>query len=431
MLQQPEKLDISYMVDYLGRLRRASVAGAIYEVITFSGFTVAAFYSGDRSRGVLWIVFGAVILGLLRRLQKGFLIAAVALGPAFILGMLLIWRGMMVNGERISWCKGALGILLALLAFGPIGYILLSGVKAIYTSRQSHFGEIFESLGSRPYTSIQQPNRVTHDKRDWRNWRITILQRCSEVLVLAGAGMTLANASLSMLSNFRGGLLSLIGAALLILGVNLSLHVEQVSRTRVHELLMRDNKPTVLLLRPMEDDLLKIRAKFTLSRLLANSFPNLPLTQVIQEQASRFGVVVAGDVAEMVRRRKLDGWIRTSQVIVMIAGRIDCLDRERSHTAEQFFRQGGILVFPPASFRQLKRRWESFCQQFNGAVEQSQISGPELTRAILLVFRHNERPLLILISSRDEWAYQTAFKVAADALQCKYPSVMEKGVSAL
>lgn len=119
MLQQPEKLDISFMVDYRKRLGRASLAGIIYGVIVFSGFASIAFYRGDRSQGVLWIVIGIVILGLSLLLRKGFLVAAVALGPALILGMLLMWRGMAVSWERMSWGKGALSILLASLVFEP------------------------------------------------------------------------------------------------------------------------------------------------------------------------------------------------------------------------------------------------------------------------------------------------------------------------
>lgn len=457
MLQQPEKLDISFMVDYRRRLGRASLAGTIYGAIVFSGFASAAFYRGDRSQGGLWVVTGIVILGLSLLLRKGFLVAAVALGPALILGTLLMWRGMAVSWEQMSWGKGAFSILFAVLVIGPIAYFLISGIEAVYTSRQVSFGEVFESAGSKPSSGIHQPNRTTREMYDWGNWRTTILQRISEVILLAGAGTMLASAVLSVLSNFRGGLLSLIGVALLILGVNLSLHVEQVARTQIHDLLTRNSSPTVLLLRPVEDDLLKIRARLTLSRPLVKSLPSFPFTQVIHEQAARFGVVVAvdeaehiitaqiikaslpqvekwkmrseqrwqsatagkesGEMAEMIWQRKLDGWMRTSQVVVMILGKIECLDRERSHRAEQLLRRDAILVFPPVSFRQMKERWESFCRQFNGAVEQSLISGPELKRASLLVFREDEKPLLILSSSHDEWAYQTAFEIAADALR--------------
>ena len=66
----------------------------------------------------------------------------------------------------------------------------------------------------------------------------------------------------------------------------------------------------------------------------------------------------------------------------------------------------------------MKKRWESFCQQFNGEIEQNLISGPELKKAFLLVFRNHQKPLLILTSSRDEWAYQAAFDVAAETLEC-------------
>jgi hypothetical protein len=101
----------------------------------------------------------------------------------------------------------------------------------------------------------------------------------------------------------------------------------------------------------------------------------------------------------------------------MIVGRIECLDPKCSHTAEQLLQQDGILVFPPVSFRKMKEQWEYFCRQFNGTVKQSLISEPDLKRAILLVLRDDERPLLILSSNRDEWAYQSAFAVAAEALQ--------------
>jgi hypothetical protein len=243
-------------------------------------------------------VIGIVILGLSLLLRKGFLIAAVALGPTLILGMLSIWKGMAISGEQMSWGKGAFSLLPASLMSGPVVYFLISCIEAIYRSRQIGFGEVFEAPGSQPSLSVHRQNRTTPGMSGWENWRATLLQRSSEVIVLAGAGMMLANALLSVLSSFRNGELSLVGVALLILGVNLSLHVEKIARAQIHDLLARSNRPTVLLLRPVGDDLLKVRAKFTLSRPLVNSFPNLSLTQVIQEQAARFGVVVAVDEAE-------------------------------------------------------------------------------------------------------------------------------------
>jgi hypothetical protein len=52
--------------------------------------------------------------------------------------------------------------------------------------------------------------------------------------VLTGDSALLASAPLSALSDF-GNRLLLVGVVLLILGVNLSLHVEQVGRTQMHD----------------------------------------------------------------------------------------------------------------------------------------------------------------------------------------------------
>lgn len=457
MLQQPEKMDISRLVDYRRRLGRGALAGVIYGVIVLFGGASTAFQAGDWGKGILWIAAGFAVVGLARLLRRGFLVAAAALGPSFVLGMFLMWKWIADNWPRRPWNNWMLSILAVALVFGPIAYFLISGIEAVYTSKQIRFGEISELPGTESFASVHFLNRRPGVMRSGKNWRAFALQRCSEVMVLTGAAMMLANALLSALSDFGNGLLSLFGVVLLILGVNLSLHVEQMAKTQMHDLLTRDDKPDVLLLQPVGDDLLKVRAKFTLSRPLINSFPILSFTQLIREQAAHLGKVVAvdegehivtaqvskaylpqlnnlkvrseqqwqaasvgkepGAAAEMIWRRKLDRWMRTSRVVVMILGNIECLNRERSQSAKQLLQQDAILVFPPVCFRQMKSRWESFCGQFNDVIEPSLISGPDLKRAILMVFRSSGNPLLILSPSRDEWAYQTAFEIAADSLR--------------
>jgi hypothetical protein len=46
----------------------------------------------------------------------------------------------------------------------------------------------------------------------------------------------------------------------------------------------------------------------------------------------------------------------------------------------------------------------------------SSLSDLELKRAVVLLFRKNAPPLLILADRRDEWAYEVAFKVAVETL---------------
>jgi hypothetical protein len=106
-----------------------------------------------------------------------------------------------------------------------------------------------------------------------------------------------------------------------------------------------------------------------------------------------------------------------SRSVVMVLGRIKSLGWKFSRMVELNLLDKGMLVFPPVRASELRLHWENFCGQISDPSLLRSIPELELKRAVLLVFRVNDAPLLITAGTRDEWAYEVAFKVAAVMIQ--------------
>jgi hypothetical protein len=122
--------------------------------------------------------------------------------------------------------------------------------------------------------------------------RVAILQLFSEVIVLSGAWALFANAVLAVLTDSGIELLSLAGLIMLIVGVNLSLRVEELARAKERELWERGLRPMVLLLPSSGDDALCVRRRFSLGRPGASSYPDAGFARVIRERLNDAGRVV-------------------------------------------------------------------------------------------------------------------------------------------
>jgi hypothetical protein len=285
-----------------------------------------------------------------------------------------------------------------------------------------------------------------------------ILQLLSEIMVLSGAGMLFANAVLVVLTDTKVELLSLAGLIMLIMGVNLSLRVEESANARACELWERGLRPMVLLLPSSGDDALSVRGRFSPARPGGSSYPGAGFTRVIRERLNGVGrVVTVSDsdyfvTAQFVRARPLDlmrgaselertlqpvgpdrdetagevsrqkvkELMRKARLVVMIIGKIRKIAEpggQFSAATEHILSIKGMLIFPPVSYRETQARWESFCQQVYDAAPLRLVSDHELKRAVLFVFRKRAGPLLITADTRDEWTYQAAFDEAMAAVR--------------
>ncbi|HZS06507.1 MAG TPA: hypothetical protein VFD58_16835 [Blastocatellia bacterium] len=405
--------------------------------------------------GMLWLSAGIVIVLLSLWLQQGRRMAAALPGLALVVWLILVWRWLAQQWQQLPPGGGGMSILL-LLAFVPIAFFLIGGIEAINESRQpgwaASFGPAESGLPAGPHRSDPDGQKVS----DRVGLFTTLLQRASEVMVLTGAGMLLVNAVFAARGSDGIEWLSLVGIVSLMLGVNLSLRVGHPARKKTRECSLCGKRSPILLL-SKENEILKVRARFTLNRPLVTSFPRLPLARVIEELLSRIAPVISiseaehlmtavivreyparsrnrkasdrqcrstvmldettGERAEAVRGRKIERWMQASQAVVLILGRVESLRGTCRAAAEQVLRQKGIVIFPPVDIRQLRSRWERFCGQFPGEMAQLPLSGGELGKAVLLVFRDKQEPLLITADRRDEWAYQAAFQFAAARLR--------------
>jgi hypothetical protein len=285
-----------------------------------------------------------------------------------------------------------------------------------------------------------------------------ILQLFSEVMVLSGTGMLFANAVLAVLIDTKVELLSPAGLIMLILGVNLSLRVEESANARERELWERGLRPMVLLLPSSGDDALSVRGRFSPARLGGSSYPGAGFTRVVRERLNGAGRVVTvsdsdyfvtaqfvrarpldlmrganesertlrpvgpdrDETAEEVSRQKVKELMQKARLVVMIIGKIGKIAEpggKFSAATEHILSTKGMLVFPPVSYRERQVRWESFCQQVYGAAPLRLVSDHELKRAVLFVFRKRAGPLLITADARDEWTYQAAFDEAMAAVR--------------
>ena len=288
--------------------------------------------------------------------------------------------------------------------------------------------------------------------------RVAILQLSSEVIVLSGAWALFANAVLAILTDSGIELLSLAGLIMLILGVNLSLRVEELARAKEPELWERGFRPMVLLLPSSGDGALSVRGRFSLGRQGGSSYPDAGFTRVIRERLNDAGRVVTvsdsdyfvttqfvrahplelmkgvngsertlrpvgsdrDEPAGEVSRRKVKELMRRARLVVMIIGEVGKIAEpggKFSASTEHILSTKGMLVFPPVSYRETQARWESFCQQIYGAAPPRLVSDHELNRAVLFVFRKRAGPLLITADTRDEWTYRAALDEAMAAVR--------------
>jgi len=288
--------------------------------------------------------------------------------------------------------------------------------------------------------------------------RVEILQLFSEVIVLSSAWALFANAVLAILTDSGIELLSLAGLIMLILGVNLSLRVEELARAKEPELWERGFRPMVLLLPSSGDSALSVRGRFSLGRQGGSSYPDAGFTRVIRERLNDAGRVVTvsdsdyfvttqfvrahplelmkgvsgsertlrpvgsdrDEPAGEVSRQKVKELMRRARLVVMIIGEIGKIAEpggKFSASTEHILSTKGILVFPPVSYRETQARWESFCQQIYGAAPPRLVSDHELNRAVLFVFRKRAGPLLITADTRNEWTYQAALDEAMAAVR--------------
>jgi hypothetical protein len=418
MQRRLEIVDISTVAAYGRRLGRAAVSGVIAGSLVLFGLAVPALRNANWGEGLLWFGAGIAAVCLSFFLQRGSRVATMILTPALVVGLILVWKWLLLRWQRMPAGAGAATILLAMLVVGPIAYFLISGIETVYKFGQSGSTAFFESHGFDLFSALHQEGREKQERSNGGMSSFARLQGISEALALTGAGMMLVNALLALRSIGRIEWLSMAGLVLLILGVNLSLRVERTARKKTREWLMRERRPPILLLQSADDETLKVRARFTLSRSLVSSFPRLRLTRVIEEQLSRIGPVITigeAEHLEAIWAKKLEGWMADAQAVVVIPGRVESLHRKFGSTVERVLREKGIVVFPPLDFWQLKSRWESFCLRFSGLTSEIPISGIERSRAVLLVFRDEEKPLLIVADSRDEWTYQAAFEIVTGA----------------
>jgi hypothetical protein len=288
--------------------------------------------------------------------------------------------------------------------------------------------------------------------------RVAILQLSSEVIVLSGAWALFANAALAVLTDGGIELLSLVGLIMLIVGVNLSLRLEELARAKERELWERGLRTTVLLLPPSGDDALSVRGRFSLGRPGSSSYPDAGFTRVVRERLNDAGRVVTvsdsdyfvttrfvrghplefmkgvsgsertlrpvgsdrDEPAGEVSRQKVKELMRKARLVVMIIGKIGKIAEpggKFSASMEHILSTRGMLVFPPVSYRETQACWESFCQQIYGAAPLRLVSDHELKRAVLFVFRKRAGPLLITADTRDEWTYQAALDEAMAAVR--------------
>jgi hypothetical protein len=285
--------------------------------------------------------------------------------------------------------------------------------------------------------------------------RVAILQLSSEVIVLSGSWALFANAVLAVLTDSGIELLSLAGLIMLILGVNLSLRVQELARAKERELWERGLRPMVLLLPSSGNDALCVLSRFSLGRPGASSYPDAGFARVIRERLNDAGRVVTisdsdyfvttqfvrarplelmkgvngsertlrpvgsdrDEPAGEVSRQKVKELMRKARLVVMIIGKIAESGGKFSASMEHILSTKGMLVFPPVSCRETQACWESFCQQIYGAAPLRLVSDHELKRAVLFVFRKRAGPLLITADTRDEWTYQAALDEAMAAVR--------------
>jgi hypothetical protein len=194
-----------------------------------------------------------------------------------------------------------------------------------------------------------------------------------------------------------------------------------------HEVLLRDTRPLVLLLRSFKDDYLKVRVGGPRRRPWLDSIlhPRWDrFEEVVAWNLWQHGPVVAPSLPGQrlqplgAARARLSSdawqeqiihWMTRAKVIVIVLGRTHGLSWEISKIVEFGLWHKTLLVVPPISYGELRRRWSDF-RQLTVRLGVPVPDIPNVGNVLAIVPAVGPELSLFSASRRDETHYQLALK---------------------
>jgi hypothetical protein len=201
-----------------------------------------------------------------------------------------------------------------------------------------------------------------------------------------------------------------------------------------HEVLLRDPRPLVLLLRSFKDDRVKIRVGGPRRRPWLDSVlhPRWDrFEEVVAWSLWQHGPVVAPSLpgqklqplgaarAQLSRdtwQEQIVHWMMQAQVIAVVLGRTDGLAWEISKIIELGLWERTVLVFPPISHSELRRRWSEF-RHLTRRLGAPVPDIPTPTHILAIVPAVGPEMFALGAPKRDEAHYQLALKEGARYMQ--------------
>jgi hypothetical protein len=108
-------------------------------------------------------------------------------------------------------------------------------------------------------------------------------------------------------------------------------------------------------------------------------------------------------------------WLERAGCIVMIPAGTTASERHLPTITSALMRQKGMLVFPPnPDARCSGADWSEAIHPLPAPLASS-----AARQALLLVFRGEQKPLLLTAQIPDEWAYEVALRIASEMLRPK------------
>jgi hypothetical protein len=381
--------------------------------------------------------WGNLLVRVFTALFIGFLGLASWIGP-------VAWLGDRLNNFNL-WIR-SLGPLTA----GPLQLPLVTRPTTIQWSESPVARTVEVHPPSRGRLRLRTSSASWHGglRASLRLRGILSSRRLLRVILLRAVALVLVIVGLMILAHFNAPALAssdaspssdAIGVSTLLAWLCFGLAARTYRRARRHaappagEVLRRDPRPLVLYLRSFKDDRLKVRVGGPRRRSWLDSFAHPRLDrfeEVLAWNLWQFGPVVApslpgqklpplgaarAQLSDQSWRHEIEHWMRQAQVIVVVLGRTEGLAWEIGRLLALDMWHKAILVVPPTTGKELRRRWAAFFHIASGnGAPMAEVE--DLTTALVLSPALGPRMVAFSSAHHDELHYHLALKGAVQHL---------------